>query len=87
MDIPIKRAAIRVRLDKARDDLATARHDLSASRWRGAVNRAYYAIFHEQDYLDLTRPLDEATAAQIVNDAERFVTRPERYLHEVGAIE
>jgi len=35
-----------VRLEKARDDLATARHDLLASRWRGAVNRAYYAIFH-----------------------------------------
>jgi uncharacterized protein (UPF0332 family) len=125
-----------VRLEKARDDLATARHDLRDSRWRGAVNRAYYAIFHtasatllwfdierkkhsavqagfnqflvkpglieveygqihrkarewreEQDYLDITRPLDEAVATQIVHDAERFVARLERYLREVGAID
>jgi len=109
---------------------------LQVARWRGAVNRAYYAIFHitsatllwldierskhsgvqaafnqflvkpglieiqygqiykdardwreEQDYKDLVRPLDETTTTQIVLDAERFVTRLERYLREVGAID
>ncbi len=136
MDIGEKRTIIHVRLDKAHDDLATARDNLAGSRWRGAVNRAYYAIFHvtsaallwldqsrskhsgvqsafgeflvkpglierefadiyadarewreEQDYRDITRPLDEATATQIVQDAERFVARLERYLREVGAME
>jgi hypothetical protein len=33
------------------------------------------------------RYLDEATVTRIVEDAERFVARLERYLREVGAIE
>jgi uncharacterized protein (UPF0332 family) len=41
----------------------------------------------EQDYKDLSRPLDEATVTRIVEVAERFVARLERYLREVGAIE
>ncbi len=109
---------------------------LRLEHWRGAINRAYYAIFDstsaallwldierskhsgiqaafnqflvkpgmiedeysqiykevrdwrdEQDYKDLVRPLDQATTTQIVHDAERFVTRLERYLRQVGAIE
>jgi hypothetical protein len=136
MDLDTKRTYIRVRLDKANDDLGTARDLLKVERWRGAVNRAYYAIFHcttaallwlevervkhsavqasfneqfiktnlieveygklyrearewreEQDYKDFARALDETLAAQIVQDAERFVARLERYLREVGAIE
>lgn len=135
MDLATKRTYIHVRLDKAHDDLESARTLLAATLWRGAVNRAYYAIFHitsaallwhdierakhsgvqasfneyfiksglveveygkiyrdarewreEQDYKDILRPLDEATAAQIVHDAERFVTRLEAYLHTLGAI-
>ena len=136
MDLATKRTYIRVRLDKAHDDLDTARALLPAAHWRGAINRAYYAIFHmasaallwhdierkkhsgvqgsfnqyfikpglieveygqiyrearewreEQDYLDITRSLDEALASQIVQDAERFVARLESYLREVDAIE
>jgi len=136
MDVDAKRTTIRVRLEKARDDLAAARALLQTAHWRAAVNRAYYTIFHvtsaallwlnvsrskhsgiqsafgeflvkpsliereyadiyadarewreEQDYRDIARPLDEATATQIVQDAERFITRLERYLREVGAIE
>ncbi len=136
MDITTKRALVRVRIEKAHDDLATANDLLRMQHWRGAVNRAYYTIFHfasaalvwndiqrakhsgtqsafgeflvkpgliereyadiyaeardwreEQDYKDFAQTLDEATAKQIVQDAERFVTRLERYLREVGAIE
>lgn len=135
MDLATKRAYIRVRLDKARDDLDTARVLLRNKRFRATVNRAYYAIFHitsaallwhdierakhsgvqaafneylikpglieveygkifrdarewreEQDYKDICRPIDAATAAQIVLDAERFVTRLETYLRGISAI-
>jgi len=135
MELDAKRAVIRVRLDKAHDDLRTAREMLKVRGWRGVVNRAYYTVFHiasaallwrdierakhsgimsafgeflvkpgfiepeyariyadarewreEQDYSDAARALDEQTAAQIVNDAERFVARLERYLREAGAI-
>ena len=46
MDDATKRAYIEVRLAKGRDDLATAHDDLAHKHWRGAVNRAYYAVFH-----------------------------------------
>ncbi len=135
MDLATKRAYIHIRLDKARDDLDTARSLQRDGRHRAAVNRTYYAIFHvtsaallwhdierakhsgvqaalneylikpglieveygriyrearewreEQDYKDISRPIDAATAAQIVLDAERFVARLETYLRGVGAI-
>ena len=46
MDEATKRAYIRVRLDKAHSDLSNARNDLEHGFFRGAANRAYYAVFH-----------------------------------------
>lgn len=37
---------IKLWLEKARDDLATAEDDLRLNHTRGVVNRSYYAIFH-----------------------------------------
>ena len=34
------------RLDRAREDLATATRNYNAGDYRAANNRAYYAIFH-----------------------------------------
>jgi hypothetical protein len=76
MDIETKRTYIGIRVAKAQEDLATAQEMLRLEHWRD-----------EQDYKDLVRPLDQATTTQIVRDAERFVTRLERYLRQVGAIE
>lgn len=59
MDLATKQAYIQTRLDKARDDLATAQDDLAQNHLRGAVNRAYYAIFHT------------ASAALLWHDIER----------------
>jgi uncharacterized protein (UPF0332 family) len=134
MDEATKQAYIRVRLDKARSDLSNARNDLEHGFFRGAANRAYYAVFHtasaallwldverarhsgvqsafgerliksgiiepeystlfvearkireEQDYDLEAAPLTLQDAAQIVDDAERFVNRIEQYLRQVGA--
>jgi uncharacterized protein (UPF0332 family) len=41
----------------------------------------------DYDYADELRDLDEKIAADLLADAERFVTRMERYLREVGAVE
>ena len=134
MDDATKRAYIRTRLSKAREDLAAARSLLTLGYLRVAVNRAYYTIFHtasaallwigversrhlgvqsafgeflvksgsiepefgrlyakareareEQDYDLEAAPLTLQDAAQIVDDAERFVNRIEQYLRQVGA--
>jgi uncharacterized protein (UPF0332 family) len=39
----------------------------------------------EQDYELLAGPLTKTDAEEILNDAENFITRMERYLNEVGA--
>ena len=59
MDKAAKIAAIAQRLDRAKDDLETAHIDLAAGKWRGAVIRAYYAVFHV------------ASAALLWHDQER----------------
>ena len=59
MDKATKIAAIAQRLDRAKDDLETAHIDLAAGKWRGAVIRAYYAVFHV------------ASAALLWHDQER----------------
>lgn len=46
MDSAAKRSYVRLRLERAHEDLANARSDLASGHLRGAVNRAYYAIFH-----------------------------------------
>lgn len=39
-------AYARLRLERAREDLTTARHNVEQGYFRAAVNRAYYAVFH-----------------------------------------
>ncbi len=46
MDATQKSELIKLDLAHAQDDLETAELDLSAGKYRGAVNRAYYAMFH-----------------------------------------
>jgi uncharacterized protein (UPF0332 family) len=46
MEDATKRAYIGIRLARAQDDLANAKDDLAHGHLRGAVNRAYYAVFH-----------------------------------------
>jgi uncharacterized protein (UPF0332 family)/predicted nucleotidyltransferase len=38
--------SLQIWMDRANEDLATAKELLRLSRWRAAVNRAYYAAFH-----------------------------------------
>lgn len=59
MDKATKIAAIKNRLEQAKDDLETARVALEGGKWRGAANRAYYTVFHV------------ASAALLWHDQER----------------
>ncbi len=40
------RAYARLRLERAREELATAAENIAHGRFRAAVSRAYYAIFY-----------------------------------------
>ena len=67
MDSAAKRTIIRVRLDKAHDDLAMAHVLLHAGGRRAAVNRAYYTVFHVASaallWLDVERTKHSAVQA------------------------
>jgi uncharacterized protein (UPF0332 family) len=133
VDDVTKRLYIAAHLARATDDLATARDNVAHGHWRGAVNRAYYAVFHAasaallqfdierarhagvqaafstflvrpgliepefgqiysrirqaremQDYDVTAVALTFAETERLVSDAERFVTRVESYLRQVG---
>ena len=128
------RAYARLRLERAREELASSHQSLEHGYYRAAVSRAYYAVFYmasaalfaksinrskhsaieaafsqylvktgeiepefsriyqmtrrqreEADYADQPAP-DGVSANQILEDAQRFVDRLERYLRETGTL-
>ncbi len=54
------RVLIEVRLDRAQEDILTAKELLNLGRYRAAVNRAYYAIFGVTTALLLTQGIERS---------------------------
>lgn len=54
------RILIEVRLDRAQEDIQTAKELLNLGRYRAAVNRAYYAIFGITTALLLTQKIERS---------------------------
>jgi uncharacterized protein (UPF0332 family) len=86
MDDATKRVYIGIRLARAQDDLATARDDLAHSHLRGAVNRAYYAIFHSASaallWLDVERVRHSGTQSAF----GEYLVKPGHIEPELGKI-
>jgi uncharacterized protein (UPF0332 family) len=86
MDDTIRRTYIRARLAKAQDDLVTARDDLVHGHLRGAVNRAYYTIFHIASaallWFDIERAKHSGTQAAF----NEFLVKPGKIEPEYGEI-
>ena len=54
------RELIKVRLEKAEEDIETAEELLSLKRYRAAVNRSYYALFSITTAVLLTKKLERS---------------------------
>jgi uncharacterized protein (UPF0332 family) len=54
------RILIEVRLDRAQEDIQTAKELLNLGRYRATVNRAYYAIFGVTSALLLTQKIERS---------------------------
>lgn len=54
------RELVKVRIEKAEEDLATAVELLSLHRYRAAVNRSYYALFSITTAVLLTKKLERS---------------------------
>ena len=76
MDEATRRAYVRTRLDKAHDDLATARDDLAHGHWRGAINRAYYTIFHTASAVLLWQGVERTRHSGIHSAFGEFLIKP-----------
>ena len=86
MDDVTKRAYVDTRLAKARDDLSTARDDVRHDHWRGATNRAYYAIFHVASAALLWLNVERAKHSGIQSAFNEFFVKPGVLEPEYGRI-
>jgi hypothetical protein len=59
------RELVKVRLEKAEEDMDTAEELLSLKRYRAAVNRSYYALFSITTAVLLTKRLERSKHAGI----------------------
>lgn len=59
------RELVKVRLEKAEEDMDTAAELLSLKRYRAAVNRSYYALFSITTAVLLTKKLERSKHAGI----------------------
>lgn len=77
---------IAVRLEKAKEDIATA-HDLIAlKRLRGAVNRAYYAIYHLATAMLLTQDIERSKHSGVQSAFGHYLVKPGLIEPEYGRI-
>jgi uncharacterized protein (UPF0332 family) len=86
VDISSKRAIIQLRLKKAHEDLDTAQDLLKLSRWRGAVNRAYYTVFHAASAMLLWLGIERAKHAGVQAAFNEFLIKPGLIEKEFGRI-
>jgi uncharacterized protein (UPF0332 family) len=86
VDDSTKRAYIRTRLNKARDDLAAARSLLTLGYLRVAVNRAYYTIFHTASAALLWLGIERSRHLGVQSAVGEFLVKPGMIEPEFGRL-
>jgi uncharacterized protein len=86
VDDVTKRLYIAAHLARATDDLATARDNVAHGHWRGAVNRAYYAVFHAASAALLQLDIERARHAGVQAAFSTFLVRPGLIEPEFGQL-
>jgi uncharacterized protein (UPF0332 family) len=77
---------IGVRLEKAKDDIATAHELIAVGRLRGAVNRAYYAIYHLATAVLLTQDIERSKHSGVQSAFGHYLVKPGLIEPEYGRI-
>jgi uncharacterized protein (UPF0332 family) len=73
-----QRAIIAIRVEKCREDIATAREDMERGRYRAAVARAYYAVFHLTGAALLTIRVERSKHSGVESAFSEFFIKPGR---------
>ena len=77
---------IGVRLEKAKEDIATAHDMIALKRLRGAVNRAYYAIYHLATAVLLTQDIERSKHSGVQSAFGHYLVKPGLIEPEYGRI-
>ncbi len=80
------RVLIEIRLDRAREDMETARELVDLGRYRAAVNRAYYAIFGITTALLLTEKIERSKHTGVESALIQHFVKKELIEPEYGKI-
>lgn len=81
-----QRAIIAIRVEKCREDMVTAREDMERGRYRAAVARAYYAVFHITGAALLTIGVERAKHSGVESALSEFLVKPGPIEPEYGEI-
>jgi len=81
-----QRTIIAIRVDKCREDMMTAREDMERNRYRAAVARAYYAVFHIAGAALLTIGIERAKHSGVESAFGEFFVKAGRVEPEYGDI-
>jgi uncharacterized protein (UPF0332 family)/predicted nucleotidyltransferase len=76
VDEATKRAYIRIRLERANEDLVSARGALEQNLFRSAINRAYYTIFHLASAALLWQGIERSRHSGIESAFIQYLVKP-----------
>jgi uncharacterized protein len=72
-----KQALVRVRLHVAEESIADARRSSDAGSWRGAMNRAYYAMFHAANALAIANGVVCSKHTHLIGYFQKEFAKPQ----------
>ena len=76
----------RLRLERAREELATARENIAHDHYRAAVSRAYYAVFYMASAALFSQSIQRAKHSGVESAFAEFLVRPGRIEPEFGRL-
>lgn len=80
------RELVKVRLDRAKEDILTAEELLALKRYRAAVNRAYYALFGLTTAALLTKKIERSKHSGVEAAFNQYFVKEEIIEIEYGRI-
>lgn len=72
-----KQDLVKVRLLAARESIADAQRSYEAGSWRGAMNRAYYAMFHAANSLAVASSVACSKHTHLISFFQKEFAKPE----------
>ncbi len=70
--LPDKETLSRYRLERAIEELETAKYDYEGKKYKAAINRSYYAIFHSIRAVNLLDSFDSSKHSYVIGHFNQY---------------